>query len=283
MHIHGKDPVIRDGGHHHHHHKHEKDKLVDDREDFSKNPFKAIVGYLFPHLHLFSITVAFALLCVIAYVIELLVHSRHDWPCTLYKCGGWFFPAVKYHFHIHRFVVPAFLHMGVWHLLWNVLIFLIIGNSSEHFFGPRNFGIMLLLSAIGGNLFSAAFGNACALLVGAETCIMGIIGFFVVLFFTVYRELGSSKYVYTIVMVILLALLIAGGFYNSGGEVDAWGRLGGLLIGFCYALTFYAVEMKHSLVRPLRVGAGIALVVLFGVAAGIAFSKETRMCPAFVC
>jgi len=77
----------------------------------------------------------------------------------MFKLGAKYLPSIQNHLQVHRFIVPVFIHINVWHLIVNMLALLMLGNSTEHFFGVINYAILLLLSGFGGNLFSAALAS----------------------------------------------------------------------------------------------------------------------------
>lgn len=60
---------------------------------------------------------------------------------------------------MHRLIMPVFLHLNIWHIAWNMIALVMLGNSTEFFFGPYNFFVLLVMSGLGGNLFSAALGD----------------------------------------------------------------------------------------------------------------------------
>lgn len=112
-----------------------------------------------------------------------------------------------------------------------MLALLMLGNSAEHFFGVANYFVMLLISGIGGNLFSAALGDKCGIAVGASTSIMGILAFQVVWFVTVWNHLGTLKYIYALYLGIITSTMLFAGFYETGGDIDSWGHIGGFSVG----------------------------------------------------
>lgn len=156
----------------------ETEKLVEAREEFKDSPMKATLDFLFPYFKLKSVTVIYIALCILVYIFQWVLYRKYDWTCVLFKCGSKYLPVIQRHLHLFRLLLPVFLHITVWHLLWNMCALLLLGNSSEHFFGYSNFLVLLFLSGVSGNLMSSAFGEKCGIAVGASTCIMGILGKF---------------------------------------------------------------------------------------------------------
>jgi membrane associated rhomboid family serine protease len=129
-----------------------------------------------------------------------------------------------------------FLHTSFVHIFWNVLSFFMIGFSIEHSIAnwKRYIGL-LVLGAIGGNLFSAvvdpySFG------VGASTSLFAVLGCLCTWFYINFDKLGPLKYQYLMFFVIMMAFALMNGFISPGSGVDAWGHMGGFIVGLCLSV-----------------------------------------------
>ena len=126
-----------------------------------------------PYFDWKSVTFAYCILWLVVYILcYAVIYQSYDWNWTLYKWGAKYLPVIQRYFHIHRLVLPVVLHLGAMHLIFNMAALVMLGNSWEHFMGSTRFTFLLMLSGIGGNLFSAAFADKCGIAVGASTWII---------------------------------------------------------------------------------------------------------------
>ncbi len=76
-----------------------------------------------------------------------------------------------------------FLHIGLWHYIGNMWFFWIFGRKVECALGHLRFGMVYLLSGVGGQLFHLLLNRHSAVpLVGASGAISGVAGVFFMLF-----------------------------------------------------------------------------------------------------
>jgi len=137
------------------------------------------------------------------------------------------------------FLSYSFLHAGIWHLIFNLIVLNFAGRLFQTFFSDRQLlGVYILGAIFSGITFVGSYtflplGNA--LLVGASGSIMAIL-------FTVasYSPLMPIRlpligYVklWQIVLFILLLDVLQIGINNTGGHIA---HLAGSLFGFVYVL-----------------------------------------------
>ncbi|CAI2376973.1 unnamed protein product [Moneuplotes crassus] len=258
-------------------------RMIQAREDFSSNPLQATFNFLFPYFRLNSFTVIYFIICVLAYGVQYFVYANHTWTCTLYKCGANYLPSIQRLHQFYRLIAPTVLHLNIWHILMNLFALLMLGNSSEHFLGSFKFFLLLILSGITGNLFSASFSDPCGLAVGASTCIMGVLAMHLIWFFTVWRHLGPFKYIYAVYLAIMTGTLLFGGFSYKASNVDSWGHIGGFIAGLCFTLALYEGARQHEILRKFRVLASVVIILLVCASTGWILIRETNRCHARVC
>jgi rhomboid protease GluP len=121
-----------------------------------------------------------------------------------------------------------FLHIGVWHILFNGYALVIIGTELERILGPWRFLAIYLLSGLFGSLASYAFSSS--LSAGASGAIFGIIGALAAFFTTHRRQLGTWGRRRLANIVFLIAINLFFGFTQPG--IDNLAHLGGLAAGF---------------------------------------------------
>lgn len=128
-----------------------------------------------------------------------------------------------------RLVSSMFLHMGIFHILFNMYALYIIGPQVEGFFGKWKFVIIYFASGICGSIMSMAF-NPNTISVGASGAIFGLFGA-LLYFANNYRGYIGSVIKSQIVPVIAINLVLS--FMIQG--VDIWAHIGGLIGGLITA------------------------------------------------
>ncbi len=134
------------------------------------------VGLELPRVFSVSTLLAIAILAVYArlmfaeggsllcgFSIPTLVRFGGHWP-PLVEAGEWW-----------RLGTAAFLHAGLWHVLFNLLALSQIGPAVEEVFGRLRMLFLFLLTAVVANLGSEAFGLE-GVGIGASGGLMGLIG-----------------------------------------------------------------------------------------------------------
>lgn len=129
----------------------------------------------------------------------------------------------------YRLVLSMFLHIGIFHIIFNMYALYVIGPQSEGFFGKWKYLIIYFTSGICGSIMSMAF-NPNTISVGASGAIFGLFGA-LLYFANNYRGYIGSVIKSQIVPVIVINLLL--GFMMTG--VDIWAHIGGLVGGLITA------------------------------------------------
>jgi len=131
-----------------------------------------------------------------------------------------------------RLITPVFLHGGVMHLLANMYALYILGRSNEMVNGHLRFGMLYFLAAFGGNVLSFVLGKYNSL--GASTATFGLLAAEAVFIWqnkSFFANQGRKNLI-NIAMILVLNLMIG---LSSGGVIDNWGHLGGLIAGFFFS------------------------------------------------
>jgi membrane associated rhomboid family serine protease len=95
--------------------------------------------------------------------VETLVRFGAHWP-PLVAAGEWW-----------RLGTACFLHVGLWHILFNLLALSQIGPAVEEVFGRLRMLLLFVVTGVAGNLASEALGLV-AVSAGASGGLMGLIG-----------------------------------------------------------------------------------------------------------
>ncbi len=129
---------------------------------------------------------------------------------------------------VWRLITPILLHGSLAHIAFNMYALLSLGPGLEQRFGPWRFLTLYLLSGFAGNVFSFLFTQG--LSVGASTSIFGLLAAEGVFLYQNRRFFGEGArpFLGQAVFIVVINLLLG---LTSGGRIDNWGHLGGLLGG----------------------------------------------------
>ncbi|HKC27715.1 MAG TPA: rhomboid family intramembrane serine protease [Jatrophihabitans sp.] len=167
--------------------------------------------------------------------------------------------AVHFQHRYYELITSAFLHVGLLHILSNMLALAFIGPALEQLLGRWRFAAVYVLSALGGSAAIYAFGNELTPTVGASGAIFGLFGVCLVL----VRKLGLDlQWLLSIVAInFLLTFSIHG--------ISKLGHIGGFITGMLAGLAIGGLPSLRTRL-PTRVqAAGLAglLVLLIIVVA----------------
>lgn len=126
----------------------------------------------------------------------------------------------------YRLFTSTFLHGDTFHLLFNMYSLYQIGPLVYQYFQAGRFGIIYLLSGIGGSLFSYFLNSSPS--VGASGSIFGLIGALVAL----AVNKGDGSFLTQLIYIIVANFFIG---FLPGSRIDNFGHLGGLVTGFMIA------------------------------------------------
>lgn len=155
----------------------------------------------------------------------------------------------------YRLFTSSILHLDLFHLLFNVVFIYQFGKIVEHMFGWWRMLILIIASAILGNLCSYAFIEGPSL--GASTVAYGLLG--ALLFLGIENRKMFMHFVRTLVLPILLFSLFWAVIEPS---VDFYGHMGGFLGGFLIASILGLPNQRYYLTRTLLAGATVVLLVV---------------------
>lgn len=153
----------------------------------------------------------------------------------------------------YRLLTGAFIHVDIFHILFNMYALYTIGSQAESFFGKAKFITIYLFSAITGSLLSIVF-NLDTASIGASGAIFGVFGA-MIYFGYHYRVYLGNTLLKQLVPIVLLNLLL--GFALNG--VDNFAHIGGLVGGLLMAM---AVGLKFKTTKSERIN-GIILSTLY--------------------
>jgi GlpG protein len=143
---------------------------------------------------------------------------------------------------VWRLVTPIFLHLGPWHLLFNMALFYRLGGMIEGKRGSLRFGLLVLLSALLSN-FAQFYIPSLANPLRAYDGFAGMSGVVYALFGYIWMksryEPAAELYIHPNTVVLLLLWLAACSLGFIGGIAN-WAHGMGLVIGLAIGIAPYA-------------------------------------------
>jgi rhomboid protease GluP len=169
-----------------------------------------------------------------------------------------------------RMFTSLFVHIGIIHLLTNMVALLFVGMTLEPLFGKSRFLTAYLLSGVCGGMLSLYLPPN-TLSAGASGCIFGLLGIFLALSSVNLTDRENRKRLLP-VLAIYIAYLFVGGLKEEHIDVSAHGGglLGGLILGYAFlpSLNRYADKKLKYLSLAGVSACMLLLLVLFFEMAG---------------
>jgi membrane associated rhomboid family serine protease len=156
----------------------------------------------------------------------------------------------------YRLITSAFLHYGVMHILFNMLVLYVMGPQLEQLFGRLRFGALYGVSAIGGSVLVYLLAPLNTGTAGASGAIYGLFG----ATFVVAKRMNLDLRPVLAVIGLNVAFTLIVPLVSSQ-NISWQGHLGGLVTGALVTAAFlYAPRQRQSLVQA---GAVVALLAVF--------------------
>jgi len=169
-----------------------------------------------------------------------------------------------------RLITPAFLHIGLTHMLFNGIIVYFLGIQLEKIIGHFRFLLLYLLSGLLGN--AASFALNTSISAGASTAVFGMFASTLVLarLYPYHSGIQRLSRDYLVLIVINVVL----GLFST--SIDNAGHFGGMLGGY---LTMYALSSRNALNNPTkrRVLYGLAYILIFIILILIGYNRTSRL------
>jgi rhomboid protease GluP len=173
-----------------------------------------------------------------------------------------------------RLLTPILLHGSILHIGFNMYALFIFGTRLESRFGHARFLALYLLAGFSGNVLSFLFSSGVA--VGSSTSIFGLIAAEGIFLYQNRKMFGeeAKRAIGNVASVAAINLLIG---FSSGGLIDNWGHIGGLLGGLVFTWfggPLWQVEGTYPLLhlvdkrtsRNVMLGAVLVIVIFGGLA-----------------
>lgn len=196
-------------------------------------------------------------LCVLVFVVELLAGTQ----LIAGKFG--LSPLAVAAGEIWRLLTSAFLHAGILHLGFNMLVLIMIGPALESILGHLRYLTLYLLSALGGATLSYLLSAPTSLSVGASGAIFGLMAGLVVAGRRLSFDIGQ------VLMLIGINLVIS---FVPGGGIDWRAHVGGLVVG-----AVAAAVLTHAPNRYRNLVQSLGCLLIFAILATVVFWRTDEL------
>ncbi len=180
---------------------------------------------------------------------------------TLYKLGATHPGAIFYAHEWYRLVTAMFLHGGLIHIAFNMMVLMDVGPAVEEVYGSARYLFLYTVTGVAGFLLSALLGHQS---VGASGALMGLIGLMIAI---TTRRGGAHMQQLRSRLITWVISIFAIGFLMAG--VDNAAHFGGLAAGFALGKVFADRQPSQGpeLKRAYLLGwiAGIVILASFGL------------------
>ena len=151
----------------------------------------------------------------------------------LLEHGAMYAPYILTDGQYYRLFTSMFLHFGLQHLVYNMLLLLFLGDMLEQAYGKVRYLLIYLLGGLAGNLLSLWISwrsQDYAVSAGASGAVFAVIGG---LLFLVIKKKGRVPGVSAKRLFLMAALSVLEGFTQAG--IDNYAHIGGIAGGFLLA------------------------------------------------
>lgn len=158
--------------------------------------------------------------------------------------GAMYGPAVLKDGEYYRLFTGMFLHFGLQHLAYNMMLLLFAGNMLEDRIGWWKYLLVYLGGGMAGNLLSFVVNlktGSDVVSAGASGAIFAVLG---ALVYIVIRHKGKAPGLNNRGICAMAVLSLAQGFSDAG--VDNMAHLGGAVGGFLLAVLLYRVRTRKK-------------------------------------
>lgn len=203
------------------------------------------------------ITFGILLVLLLVFIAEIILGGSEN-ASTLMKMGAMQNAVVVGAKQYWRLFTAQFLHMGIMHLVSNAVIIYYMGMYLEPMLGHWRFLLVYLLSGVGGNLLSLAWGSDKDISAGASTALFGLFGAMTAIGL---RNLHNQTISYLGRQAFVLALINLG-LDLFMPNIDIQGHLGGLITGFLLAVILGDRLLKKYNNKGRIIAAAVLLIYI---------------------
>lgn len=189
------------------------------------------------------------LMNVVVFLVLSVMGDTQDAVFMLNHGASWE-PYILEYGEYYRLVTCIFLHFGIDHLFYNMLLLIFLGDSLEQIVGKLRYLAIYLLGGVAGNIVSvwvSAGTENYAVSAGASGAIFAVVG---ALLWIVIRNGGRLKGYSSQRLFLMAALTIVNGLTTTG--VDNMAHIGGLAAGFLLGMLLYRKKAEEDFGKVSR-------------------------------
>jgi membrane associated rhomboid family serine protease len=154
-----------------------------------------------------------------------------------------------------RLVTSGFLHIGLLHLVFNMIALWFIGRDVELVLGRLRFSVLYGVSLLGGSTAVMLFGSPGGEVAGASGAIFGLMGALLVLLRRMQLPMTSALVI--VGLNVVLSLTVPG--------ISLLGHLGGLVVGVVVAAGMVHGPARSRPAAGLVVAGAVVAVLLVAI------------------
>ena len=189
------------------------------------------------------VTVALILINVLVFIaVELTGTSQNAWRVLDYGAANTRYSVQ--HGEVYRLVTSMCLHVGIEHLVNNMLVLFVLGSRLEQVIGKLRFLFIYLAGGIAGNIFSLILelrNQDFSVSAGASGAVFAVMG---AMIYVVIRNKGWLGDLSMRQILVMAAFSLYFGFTSSG--VDNAAHIGGMIAGFVLAVLIWHPRKKRD-------------------------------------
>ena len=199
-----------------------------------------------------TVTYSILGLTILVYLIQMatpdfaIIHGySYDMPSAL---GAKFNDLIR-EGQLWRLLTPMLLHGSILHIGFNMYALFSFGVGLERRFGHGRFLLLYLLGGFAGNVLSFLITPAPS--VGSSTAVFALVAAEGIFLYQNRKLFGAEtkNAIGNVVSIVVINLMIG---FSSGGYIDNWGHIGGLLGGLIFTWfsgPLWEVEGVYPLLR----------------------------------
>lgn len=217
-----------------------------------------------------SVTQALIVINVIVFLVQTAAGAGlgSGGGGTVFNHGVLYGSAIDHQHQYWRLVSSGFLHIGIFHILVNMVSLYFVGSALEPAVGRRNFALIYFVSLLGGSFGALLFSPGIPV-VGASGAIFGVFGALIVVARARGIPIWQSGLGFFLALNLIVTLTYRG--------ISLGGHLGGLVTGLiCGALVVEVGERRR--LGQMAV-AGCALLGVLSVVGAIAVAGKHGLAP----
>ena len=175
------------------------------------------------------ITIILIIINVLVFLLLEMIGQTES-AVFMMEHGAMYPPYIQENGEYWRLFTAMFLHFGLKHLLHNMVMLGAAGQILERAVGKIKFIVIYLIAGLGGSVLSymqMLQKEEYAVSAGASGALFGVVG---ALAWVVILHKGRYETLTGTGMLVMIALCLYYGI--STGNVDNWGHIGGLVMGF---------------------------------------------------